>query len=93
MSISLKIIDAYPPQPELAVGKRPQCEASLKPYLQERIAEWKTQGRKWYAHMKPGAPEGTCTLKARYKINGKWYCRKHAGLIVLDAMAKIESNS
>lgn len=90
MSVSLKIVDHYPPVPEAEVSVRPQCEASLKPYLQERIQEWKQQGRNWYANKKPGKPEGTCANKARYKINGKWYCRKHAGLLVLDAMAKVE---
>ena len=87
MSESLKIIDAYP-QPEEAAAKRPQCEAALNPALVEKIERWEVwRGKSWYRFAKP-KPKGTCNCKARYLIKGKWYCRKHAGLIALDTIAE-----
>lgn len=87
MSASLKIIDAYP-EPEEKAAKRPQCEASLDRALVQKIERWEEfRGKSWYRYNQP-KPKGTCANKARYIIKGKWYCRKHAGLIVLDTFAE-----
>ena len=91
MSASLKIVDCYPPDPELTSKNRPQCECPLNPELVEHQKRWEEfHGRGWYKNGKPGKPKGTCANKARYKVNGKWACRKHAGLILLDALAIVE---
>lgn len=85
------IIDAYPPVPTEVVSVRPFCCALLQPELQEKILRWKKEGRKWHKSLQmQQAPEGTCANKARYVIDGKWYCRKHAGLLVLDSIAVVK---
>lgn len=85
MRAAPKIIDAYP-EPEPVI--RPQCEAPLNPQLVRKIELWeKAHGRSWYRYSQP-KPKGTCTNKARYLVKGKWYCRKHAGLIALEAIAE-----
>ena len=58
--------------------KLPKCEALLS--LETR-QHWKGKGR-------PGNPNGksTCDCQASYKINGKTFCRKHAGLHLLDTI-------
>lgn len=91
MSKPLKIIDCYPPVPAVVVSTRPFCCALLQPELQEKILRWKKEGRKWHKSLQmQEAPVGTCANKARYQIDGKWYCRKHAGLVVLDSIAEVK---
>lgn len=91
MSKPLRIIDAYPPVPAVVISERPLCEALLQPDLQEKILRWKKEGRKWHkSQQRAEAAEGTCANKARYLIDGRWYCRKHAGLIVLDSVAEVK---
>lgn len=88
----MKVIDAYPTQPVMqqAMTHRPKCESYLGPYLQEKIARWKADGKRWHKHFPAGYEEdGTCHCKARYQIDGHFYCRKHAALLVLDRVVQI----
>lgn len=56
----------------------PDCEAGLSV---ETVRYWHGRGR-------PGNEEGknTCGYRAKYEIEGRFFCRKHAGLFLLDSM-------
>lgn len=86
--IDTKIIDAFPPT---APGRRPYCVAKLSAYVIESN-EWRAQkGMKRFKGHRPGVesiPVDQCGNFARYKINKKWYCRKHGALIALDLVAE-----
>jgi len=58
-----------------------KCSATLS--LNTR-AFWKGKGR-------PGNRSGsdTCAHKARYSINGQFFCKKHAGFYLIDNYKKL----
>jgi hypothetical protein len=81
------IVDVFPPH---SIEVRPLCQAQLSRYCVERNREWaKRKGvpRRMKEQMDKGHPIELCGHQARYKIKGKYYCRKHAALVALDLVA------
>ena len=76
-----RVIDHTPP-----AWKLPPCSAEIT--SQETI--------NWRAHNEKQIRKAErldrdlyqCFQTATYEINGRWYCRKHAGLVVLDLLAE-----
>lgn len=54
----------------------PRCCAQLQPEAAKWRARWP----------KPDVPSDQCGNKACVQINGKYYCRKHGGIVALDIL-------
>jgi hypothetical protein len=86
-----KIEDLYPLPPPF---KRPKlCEGILTPYVADCNRIRRRQGLKRFKGYrarlaKAEVPDHQCGNYARYRVNGKYFCRKHAALIVLDLCAE-----
>lgn len=81
----MKIIDAYPSQKDF-YEKRPTCDAKLSRYVVEQNLRWQARGgggQGFELRKRKGSPQTQCGHAGRYLINGEYYCRKHAGYIVL----------
>lgn len=78
----VKVFDIYPPDVERATTAR--CAAPLTVATREQREAW----NKYYGHT-PMRKKGTatCGQLARYMIEGKWFCRQHAALALLDRVA------
>lgn len=81
----MKVIDAYPPH---IPGKRPICEATLSRYVIERNEEWEKRDFRKGKRATMTIPVDQCDCYARYSIDGKWLCRKHAAYALLDSLAQ-----
>jgi hypothetical protein len=82
-------IDIFPPH---SIDRRPFCEATLSRYVVERNREWNARKdgppRRLKEQKQRGHSIEKCGCYARYKINGKYFCRKHGGLVALDLVAE-----
>jgi hypothetical protein len=85
----LKVVDQYPPA---SIGKRPLCCATLSRYVVDRNLEWVSRKDGPPNYLKRQIAKGhdatLCGNMARYKIEGEYYCRKHAALKALDLIAE-----
>lgn len=83
----MKILDVYPPG---SAGKRPRCAAKLSYYSAERNERWSKDTPNYLpSYRRNGTvPNDECGHFARYLIDNKYYCRKHAGYVVLDALSE-----
>lgn len=88
----MKIIDRFPPA---NIEVRPPCEAVLSRYVVEQNRNWLARGNDggtlFKIRREKGLDQEHCGLNARYLIDGKYYCRKHAAYYVLDQLAKSTS--
>lgn len=81
------------PQPPI---RRPFCCATLSEYVAERNILWLEKHKKDSSglnrqekrKMENDIPPHQCGAFARYKINGKFYCRKHGALKALDLISE-----
>lgn len=93
----IEIVDLRPSVP--LFKRRQFCVAHLQPYVAQRNIDWLERHKKEKGKLSKlelrrldnGLGPHECAAFARYRIQGKLYCRKHAALLALDLVAeKIE---
>lgn len=81
------VIDAFPPN---TPGKRPICQGKVGQYTAEANERKQKLNGQRYLRSRRGkdeVPPDQCDFNARYLLNGKWLCRKHAAYMLLDSLA------
>jgi hypothetical protein len=94
----MKVVDHFPTPND--TGVRPICQGQVSEQAREQNAAYierlKQQGRigqlTLYKSMrrrnKFNIPLEQCQAYARYRIDDKWFCRRHAAVHVLDNLAE-----
>jgi hypothetical protein len=94
----MKIVDVFPRVNP--TNPRPICENKISNAVLEQnaacLARLQKQGgvsnetlqKRMRRRVQYNLPADRCQNGARYQIDGKWYCRKHAAYVVLDRLVE-----